>query len=505
MKTRIKLLTLLLCGLLITSVVSVNAEESYKAGSIENDVGTSFSIDDPQKENLQENEAHDKEESDKTRKRNFQENSWRYQNGEKISKPNGVARNYDTKAWTKVNGYYVNDIGERIPGAVKKGIDVSEHQGIIDWNGVKSSGIEFAIIRCGYGDDKPEWDEGMNQDDNYWERNVNECERLGIPYGVYLYSYAQTVEQAKSEAQHVLRLINGRTLSYPVFLDMEDNSTINLDKTLKGNIAKVFCETVSASGYSVGIYANLDWWDNYLTDSAFSNNSWFKWVAQYNSTCDYQGTYNMWQCTDTGQVEGISGGTDINFWMEEKVTPPSAVKDLKAVSLGKQRVSLSWSASVGAEGYLIYAQKNGKYGYVGMTTKGTTYTDTKALDTAYNFYWVFPYVKNTAGKMIPGSCTKYVYAKGVCHAVTNLRAASVKGGVRLTWNISSGAEGYLVYGQRTGGKYGYIGMTTRGTTYTDMKALKEQFNFYWVYPYHKDDKGKMIVGGTPKYTYGKAL
>ena len=184
---------------------------------------------------------------------------------------------------------------------------------------------------------------------------------------------------------------------------------------------------------------------------------------------------------------------------------PPAVENLKAVSAGKQKVSLSWTASPGAEGYLIYAQKNGKYGYAGMTTKGTSYTDAKALDNAYNFYWVFPYVKNASGKMIPGSCTKYVYAKGICPAVSNLKAVSVKGGVRLTWNASAGAEGYLIYGQRSGGKYGYIGMTTKGTAFTDMKALKAQFNFYWVYPYHKDKSGNMIVGGTPKYTYGRAL
>ena len=186
---------------------------------------------------------------------------------------------------------------------------------------------------------------------------------------------------------------------------------------------------------------------------------------------------------------------------EQKLSP---TENLKAVSAGKQKVKLTWSAVEGAEGYLVYGQKNGQYGYVGMTTKGTSYTDVKALDSDYNFYWVFPYVKDGNGKMIPGGCKKYVYAKGVCPAVTNLKAASEIGQVRLTWKASAEAEGYLVYGKTAIGKYGYIGMTTKGTTYVHKSASKTEYNFYWVFPYHKDANGKMIAGGTPKYVYGKA-
>ena len=198
--------------------------------------------------------------------------------------------------------------------------------------------------------------------------------------------------------------------------------------------------------------------------------------------------------------------TNYKIVYTEGVRIPEAVTNLKSVSAGKQKVKLTWDASEGAEGYLIYAQKNGKYGYVGMTTKGTTFTDTKALDTDYNYYWVFPYVTDTnTGKMLPGKCTKYVWAKGVIPAVQNLKASSVKGGVKLTWTEQKDAEGYLVYGQRAGGKYGYVGMTTKGTTFTDAKASKTAYNYYWVFPYHKDGQGNMIVGGTPKYTYGRAL
>ena len=182
--------------------------------------------------------------------------------------------------------------------------------------------------------------------------------------------------------------------------------------------------------------------------------------------------------------------------------PLSSCSIQSAVPAGKNKVKLTWGAVEGAEGYLIYAQKNGKYAYCGMTTSGTTFTDTKALDTDYNFYWVFAYYKN-GEKMLPGGCVKYVYAKGVCAAVTNLKASSQTGSVKLSWTASSGADGYLVYGIRPGGSYGYIGMTTQGTTYTDKKASKTDYTFYWVFPYHKNGD-QMIVGGTAKYTYGKA-
>ena len=198
--------------------------------------------------------------------------------------------------------------------------------------------------------------------------------------------------------------------------------------------------------------------------------------------------------------------TNYKIVYTEGVRIPEAVTNFKSIPAGKQKVKLTWNSAEGAEGYLIYAQKNGKYGYVGMTTKGTTFTDTKALDTDYNYYWVFPYVTDTnTGKMLPGKCTKYVWAKGVIPAVQNLKASSVKGGVKLTWTEQKDAEGYLVYGQRAGGKYGYVGMTTKGTTFTDTKASKTAYNYYWVFPYHKDSQGNMIVGGTPKYTYGRAL
>ena len=235
------------------------------------------------------------------------ENSWRYSNGSLIPQPSLYSSTYPY-AWEKVNGKFMNSKGEVIPGAVKKGIDVSEHNGEIDWQKVKNDGIDFVIIRCGFGQDI------KSQDDDYWEYNVSECERLGIPYGVYLYSYADTLQKAESEAQHVLRLLNGHTPSYPIYYDLEDNITYALSDSMKTQVAKTFCNQISANGYQVGVYSNLDWWTNYLTDPIFD--SWSRWMAQWNDTCTYKGEYDVWQCSSTGKVDGISNNVDLNFWID---------------------------------------------------------------------------------------------------------------------------------------------------------------------------------------------
>ena len=185
-------------------------------------------------------------------------------------------------------------------------------------------------------------------------------------------------------------------------------------------------------------------------------------------------------------------------------TTPNPVTGLRAASAGKNRVRLSWNPDYNADGYLIYARKNNKYAYLGMTSspKSTSYVDTAALVDDYNFYWVFPYVKDASGKIIAGTCTKYVFAKGCCPAVTNLKANGTSGRVTLTWNASEGAEGYLIYAIRPGGKYSYIGMAS-GTAFPDTKASKTDWTFYWVFPYHKDGS-KYVAGGKANYVYSKA-
>lgn len=186
-----------------------------------------------------------------------------------------------------------------------KGIDVSHHQGQIDWKAVKEDGIDFAIIRCGYGQDI------ASQDDKYWKANADGCTKYGIPFGTYLYSYATTPEKAIGEAKHVLRLVKGYDLQYPIYLDIEDSSQSGLSAKQLAAIAKAFVETIEEAGYEAGIYSGYNWFVGYLTEPDFDN--WDRWVARYNSYCGYNKDYNMWQYSSKGTVDGINGNVDMDY------------------------------------------------------------------------------------------------------------------------------------------------------------------------------------------------
>lgn len=203
---------------------------------------------------------------------------------------------------------------------MKKGIDVSEWQENIDWDQVKKSGIEFAIIRCGFGMDFE------SQDDAYYERNVKECERLGIPYGIYLMSYADSIEKAKSEIKHTLRLIKGRKPSLGIWYDVEDGNTSgSVSKELLNNIIKTYCEGIKAAGYKVGIYANLSWLEGKINKE--TRDTYPIWVAQYYSKCEYSGKYEIWQYSSDGKVDGINGRTDMNYLYTEIEKPKEEPKE----------------------------------------------------------------------------------------------------------------------------------------------------------------------------------
>lgn len=237
------------------------------------------------------------------------ENSWRYSDGERID--------IEEPALPEDEEIQIRGAGR----SVLRGIDVSEHNKEIDWDKVKASGIDFAIIRCGYSLNTE------NRDDKQWERNVSECERLGIPYGVYLYSYARNDEEggvsitseewALSEAEHALRLLKGHKPDYPVFYDLEDEL---LDKEKLDQLATIFCNKIKEAGYQAGVYANLYWWTHYLTNEEVYS-QWDRWVAQYNEICNYTGNYGIWQYTSKGKVDGIEGNVDLNYFVVESDTP----------------------------------------------------------------------------------------------------------------------------------------------------------------------------------------
>ena len=239
-------------------------------------------------------------------------------------------------AWQKNDlGYYFNTSGRAMPAAVLKGMDVSKFQGEIDWEKAKAAGIDFAIIRCGFGGEWDGQEENWAQDDPQWRRNADECTRLGIPFGAYLYSYATTVEEARSEADHVARLL-GLTappqeglddytaapyrLSYPVYYDLEDKYISGVFPSEMAEITQAFFDRLTEYGYTgaQGLYASRNWVRARMTDPAFDKWRDNLWIARFSDDLDYAGTYDMWQCSysEPGADYGVESETvDIDFVM----------------------------------------------------------------------------------------------------------------------------------------------------------------------------------------------
>lgn len=187
-----------------------------------------------------------------------------------------------------------------------KVIDVSIHNGLIDWTKVKSSGVTGAIIRCGYGRDM------TKQDDANFYRNMDGAIGQGLRVGVYIYSYAKSEDSARSEAEHVLRLVNRYKdkITLPIYYDLEEPGTESGAKER----AVIFGNIIEKAGYWCGIYASSYWWKNYLKGL----DRFTKWVADWgvnngqpNKKPTIEGV-DLWQYTSKGSVNGIKGRVDLN-------------------------------------------------------------------------------------------------------------------------------------------------------------------------------------------------
>lgn len=186
---------------------------------------------------------------------------------------------------------------------MSKGIDVSKHQGTIDWQKVKASGVDFAMIRAGYG----RYD---NQKDECFEENYKNAKQAGVKVGAYLYSYAKSVDDAKKEAETFLKWISGKQFEYPVAFDVEEKAQSDKGKQFVSDIIRVFCETVEKAGYYVCIYANKYWLDNFVDDDC--KKKYDAWLAQWAEKATYVGNYGIWQYSSQGSVDGISGRSDMD-------------------------------------------------------------------------------------------------------------------------------------------------------------------------------------------------
>ena len=325
----------------------------------------------------------------------------------------------------------------------RDGIDVSHHQGVIDWDKVAADGIEFAFIRVagrGYGT------AGNLFEDALYKTNLKEARVAGLDVGVYIYSQAITQKEAKDEAAYILERIKGYDVNLPVVFDYEYYaggrlSNAKLTDKQRTDICRAFCEAVEFAGYEPMIYANKSMLKNDL-DAASLAEDYQIWLAHYTTATDYQGTYTYWQYTSSGSVDGISGNVDRNY---HYVEPGFRINETT-----ENAVTMEWTPIAEAEGYVIYRKvADASYEIIAQIDDPavTTYTDTGLTGNTMYSYYVRYYKIDENGQQ-----TIYKSGYPAKKTMTPLKLEKVvvsgealdAGTVKLTWEKEPDATGYIV-------------------------------------------------------------
>lgn len=248
-----------------------------------------------------------------------------------------------------------------------KGIDISNHNGTIDFNKVKSSGINFVLIRSSWG-----W---FNED-TMFRANVNGCEAVGLPYGLYHYSYARNLNEAKIEADGLIRLAKSCNPSYPLIIDMEDADDWKRDNGNPSNdmyvqICEYICKKIEEAGFYAMIYANKDWFTNRLNDRRLDR--FDKWLAHVYIPAPSMDC-GIWQYTFKGKVNGISGDVDMNYAYKDY---PSLTKNKPTTTVSQPVTNINVNAS-------IYTVKAGDTLSAIASKYGTTYQELARINNIAN-------------------------------------------------------------------------------------------------------------------------
>ncbi len=208
--------------------------------------------------------------------------------------------------------HYFNEYGQH---AALLGVDVSYHNKSINWDAVRSDGIDFAIVRLGYRG----WETGILHGDTDFEQNLRGAKEAGLKVGVYVYSTAVNAEEAAEEASFVLSELKGFPLDFPVYFDTEQSGEYpngradKLSKARRYEIVTSFCRTIEAGGYPVGIYSGQNYLKNHVEISTFHGRP--VWLASYtsrNRLPDFPYAYDLWQFTDCAVISGIRGVADLS-------------------------------------------------------------------------------------------------------------------------------------------------------------------------------------------------
>lgn len=195
------------------------------------------------------------------------------------------------------------------------GIDISQWQGSnIDFNKVKTAGINFVIIRAGYG-------RTADQKDPMFDTNYKRAKAAGLNVGAYWYSYADTATDAKAEAAACIKVIAGKTFEYPIFFDLEERKQFNKGRAFCSSLATAFCDALEKAGYFAGLYMSRSPLTEYITSEVARK--YTLWVAEYGGKLNYNGDYGIWQNSSTWRVNGITGNVDHNY---SYIDYPSIIK-----------------------------------------------------------------------------------------------------------------------------------------------------------------------------------
>lgn len=255
-----------------------------------------------------------------------------YKERDKFFKQVKVASAFKYTGWQTIDGYlyYYDKNGNYVTGdqviqgarysfgsdgklaksSGTMGIDVSKHNGNIDWNAVKNSGVSYVIIRCGYRG----YSTGVLVEDPKFHSNIKGAKAAGLKVGAYFFSQAVNEVEAVEEASMAIDLVKGYGLNYPLFLDVEGSGgrADGISRDMRTAVCRTFCQTVQNSGISAGVYANKTWFTEKINTANLT--SYKLWLAQYASAPTYTATrYDLWQYSSKGRVSGISTNVDMNI------------------------------------------------------------------------------------------------------------------------------------------------------------------------------------------------
>lgn len=362
----------------------------------------------------------------------------------------------------------------------EKGIDVSKWNGSIDWNKVKASGVDYAIIRAGYG---------SNTVDPTFKTNIEGAINAGVKVGVYWFSYANSPEKAKIEAQKCLDVISPYkdNISYPVFFDFEhasaqwvkDTYGIDVTQSLGTSMAKSFMDTVESEGYTPGLYTGIPL-KQYFSDELL--NTSYTWLAQYSFRSSYPNQFSMWQFGDDCYIDGISTSVDINYTLNNPV--PTNRPSLSSASVD----TISPQTYTGSE-----IKPNFNVSLNGEVLKlnedyNVTYSNNISIGTAeitINGIGNYTGTKNITFEIIPGSVKDIDLTKKTTDSLT------------FSWSEMSGMTGYEIYKYNTDSNSYELLETINNssiTSYTDEDLNSASIYNYKVRGYYKDYSGNYYYG-----------